>query len=350
MATRRPFPFEASFVDLTVDLDAHVDRVFEALESDYLNDFLVLPLGKGFTPFDAFAEGYTAIHEATDGFRALDPDVLFDVVCRTPMALLVLRTILGLSPPEWASVTTVATGEQIDQGFARSLDRGIRADPGKRIGHTPLQEARIRALVQTACQMLFELVPRGRKGVIHRLDKVDTAHGVESLAKVASEGVEYPALLYERLLGRPFASHRDSVSELVGGTLEDRIQDQLVTKKVPFHRTERAETFRGWDQNPDFFCPDPMAPTAVIEAKMTNDDGTARDKVARVLRLAEMRDSRERDYRPGFDVVACIGGRGFGVRRNDMRSLLLATRGKVFTFSQVDRIVQCTAIRRGKAK
>lgn len=257
MATRRPLPFEVSYVDLTVDIDAHVNRVFEALESDCLNDFLVVPLGRGFTPFEAFARGYAAIHEATEGFRALDPNVLFDVVCRTPMALLVLRTILGLSPPEWASVAAVLTGEQIDQGFARSLDRGIRADSRKRIGHTPLQEARIRALVQTACRMLSEPVPRGRNDVIHRLDKVDTTHGIESLAKVASEGVDYPALLYERLPGRPFASHRDSVSELVGGTLEDRIQDQLVAKATQFHRTERAETFLGWDQNPDFSVPIP---------------------------------------------------------------------------------------------
>lgn len=51
---------------------------------------------------------------------------------------------------------------------------------------------------------------------VHRLDKVDTARGLESLKQVASQGVRYEALLYERLLGRPFASHRDSVSELVG--------------------------------------------------------------------------------------------------------------------------------------
>ena len=116
------------------------------------------------------------------------------------------------------------------------------------------------------------------------------------------------------------------------------------------HRTGRAESLEGWDQNPDFFCPDPEVPAAVIEAKMTNDDGTARDKVARVLRLAEIRNSRELEYKPGFDVIACIGGRGFGVRKADMRSLLIATRGKVFTLSQIDRIVECTALAHRKPR
>ena len=43
-----------------------------------------------------------------------------------------------------------------------------------------------------------------------------------------------------------------------------------------------------------------------------------------------------------FDVVACIAGRGFGVRREDMKKLLLATRGKVFTLQNMDRLVECT--------
>ena len=328
MVSRPSLPFEVSFVKLTDNLDNYVSRVFEALEIDYLTESLAIPRGEGFTTFDAFVQGYTEIHKVTEGFRKLDPDRLFEAIRRVPMALVVLRTILGLSPPEWAGVATIATGEQINQGFARNLERAIRRDPGKRIGHTPLQEARIRALVHAACQMLSQSAPISREREIHRLDKVDTVHGMESLSKVAKEGVDYPSLLYERLLGRPFARHRDSVS----------------------HRTGRAESLEGWDQNPDFFCPDPEVPAAVIEAKMTNDDGTARDKVARVLRLAEIRNSRELEYKPGFDVIACIGGRGFGVRKADMRSLLIATRGKVFTLSQIDRIVECTALAHRKPR
>ncbi len=45
---------------------------------------------------------------------------------------------------------------------------------------------------------------------------------------------------------------------------------------------------------------------------------------------------------PKFEVVACIAGRGFGVRREDMKKLLLATRGKVFTLANLPQLVDCT--------
>ncbi len=47
-----------------------------------------------------------------------------------------------------------------------------------------------------------------------------------------------------------------------------------------------------------------------------------------------------------FEVVACIAGRGFGVRRKDMEKLILATQGKVFTPQNLWRLVECTALRR----
>jgi hypothetical protein len=45
-----------------------------------------------------------------------------------------------------------------------------------------------------------------------------------------------------------------------------------------------------------------------------------------------------------FEVVACIAGRGFGVRRKDMEKLILATQGKVFTLQNLARLVDCTGV------
>ena len=50
-----------------------------------------------------------------------------------------------------------------------------------------------------------------------------------------------------------------------------------------------------------------------------------------------------------FEAIACISGRGFGVRREDMKRLLLATRGKVFTFKALDKLVDCTRLREFKS-
>ena len=114
---------------------------------------------------------------------------------------------------------------------------------------------------------------------------------------------------------------------------------------ISFRKTKRAERLTGFDQAPDFIVPDEFNPNIVIEAKITEDDGTARDKVTRVQHLGTLSTQGLRpEDAPRFEVVACIAGRGFGVRREDMRKLLRATRGKVFTLQNVPRIVECTRL------
>ena len=83
----------------------------------------------------------------------------------------------------------------------------------------------------------------------------------------------------------------------------------------------------------------------MIEAKLTEDDGTARDKVTRVQHLSSLSTEGRPSEQPAFEVVACIAGRGFGVRREDMRKLLLATRGKVFTLQNIRQLVEHTRLR-----
>ena len=80
---------------------------------------------------------------------------------------------------------------------------------------------------------------------------------------------------------------------------------------------------------------------ALIEAKLTEDDGTARDKVTRVQRQRTLRDAEGKDY----TLIACIAGRGFKVRREDMRRLLQAADGKVFTLSTIHFFIDHTRIR-----
>ena len=48
---------------------------------------------------------------------------------------------------------------------------------------------------------------------------------------------------------------------------------------------------------------------------------------------------------PRFEVIACIAGRGFKVRREDMKKLLLATRGKVFTLENLNSLIEWTRLR-----
>ena len=91
--------------------------------------------------------------------------------------------------------------------------------------------------------------------------------------------------------------------------------------------------------------PNEFNPKIVIEAKLTEDDGTARDKVTSVQHLGEMSLEGQPPGQPKFEVVACIAGRGFGVRKEDMKKLLRATRGKVFTSQNIAQLVEYTRIR-----
>ena len=135
------------------------------------------------------------------------------------------------------------------------------------------------------------------------------------------------------------------MSELVGDVMESAIEERLAGARITFRKTKRAERVPGFEQAPDFFVPTEVAPAAIVEAKITGDDGTARDKVSRVLNLATMRDNRERAGQAAFELIACIDGRGFRVRREDMRKILLATRGKVLTLGTLDRLIEHTRLR-----
>ena len=205
--------------------------------------------------------------------------------------------------------------------------------------------------MQTACELLTEGCPEVPDGVIHRLQKADTTLGIRSTQPLADLGVPYAMLLYERFLGRPFAGHRDSVSGLVGDVLEAAIEETMHRHGISFRKTKRAERNNGFDQAPDFIVPDEFNPEVVIEAKITEDDGTARDKVTRVQHLGSLSmKGRQANDEPKFQVVACIAGRGFKVRREDMRKLLLATRGKVFTVQNMTHFVEHTRLREFETK
>jgi hypothetical protein len=209
---------------------------------------------------------------------------------------------------------------------------------------------RVKALMEVACQLLRDGPPQVGENKLHRLDKADTKYGKESIRHLTNMGVPYPMLLYERFLGRPFAGHRDSVSELVGDSLESAIEDVLSKPGISYRKTKRAERIPGFDQTPDFIIPSEFNPQILIEAKITEDDGTARDKVTRVQHLGTLSMAGQPPNQPKYEVIACIAGRGFGVRREDMKKLLLATLGKVFTSQNLDRLIEFTRLKEFQTK
>ncbi len=336
-----PFPFEVEFDKVRSDLDTYVDAVFGCLESE----FLIMPKGDGFVEFPVFEAGFEALKRATANFSNVTPDTVGPVVFETPISLIVLRCMLGFTPPEWAYYASRHSGVQVPQGSARTIDRKIRMKPDSALPKKgSVTERRIRALIAAACHALKTGVPTDSPDKLHRLDKADTKAGLLSVQSTATLGAPYSMLLYERLLGRPFAGHRDSISELIGNIVENAIEDVLSRAGISFRKTKRAERLPGFDQTPDFVIPNEFNPQVVIEAKLTEDDGTARDKVTRVQHLGSLSMEGRPEDQSRFEVIACIAGRGFGVRREDMKKLLLSTRGKVFTLQNMDALIRHTRL------
>jgi hypothetical protein len=329
------YPFEAELPEILANPDGFVTAVFSSLASE----FLVLPKGEGFVEYPQFEAGYEALKKVTSNFSNLSPPEIIKLVCSTPICFIVIRSILGFTPPEWAYVTAQRKGITINQGSARSLDRKVRIQPLRPLPLDGPTRDRLVAMVEVACELMQQGCPKVDGNNIHRLQKADTAGGLETIKPLSAMGVPYAMLLYERFLGRPFAGHRDSVSELVGDNLESAIEDVLTKAGISYRKTKRAERIPGFDQAPDFIVPDEFNPQIIIEAKITEDDGTARDKVTRIQHLGQLSTAGMAAGQQKYQVIACIAGRGFGVRREDMKKMLLATKGKVFTLKTLDSLV-----------
>ncbi|MBI5550420.1 MAG: hypothetical protein HY911_02860 [Desulfobacterales bacterium] len=334
------FPFEAAPEEVLAAPETFVDAIFSSLASD----FLVMPKGDGFLEYTTFAAGYEDLKRITDGFQDFEFRKVLSAALESPAILIVLRSMIGLTPPEWAYLASSRKGIEIPQGAARALDRDIRRNPTQPLNPGSTTLLRIQALVETACGLIHEGCPTVAADKLHRFCKADSIEGVTSVKQMAHLGAPYAMLLYERFLGRPFAGHRDSVSELVGDGLESAIEEVLTQAGITFRKTRRAERIAGFDQAPDFIIPDEFAPRVIIEAKLTEDDGTARDKATRIIRLCQMAEERIRSGRQTYEVIACLAGRGFGVRREDMRQMIFHTKGKIFTPKTLDRLVDCSAL------
>lgn len=122
-----PLRFDVIYTNQDLAFEPLVDEVFSELRSTFIG----MPRGEGFVDYATFEQGYQALKRATDAFANVAPATIEAAVTAIPIALIVFRAILGLTPPEWAYVTTEMTGVVVDQGAARAIDRNLRLRPFK---------------------------------------------------------------------------------------------------------------------------------------------------------------------------------------------------------------------------
>jgi hypothetical protein len=326
---------------------ARAEAILDTLQSF----FIEMPRGTAFCERGDFERGYEAFRRETHNGDDPSGEAVLRAIASEPRAWVVLRTIIGLSPGEaaWVAIEEAAARGSlisVKQQEARDLDAAARRgeqlvfQQGKaRRAVERKRDELVRAIVPLLSDVLRRPCPPVAQDKVHRFDKVDTSLGQASVAELLQRGtVPYSELLYERMLGRPYATHRDSVSDIVGKLIENAITELLDKYRIDGRATRTREVVPGFPQAPDFLIPaDPARTKVIIEAKLTEDDGTARDKAARIMTLRGYEDERPAKQRR--QVAAVIDGRGFSLRPPDLLRMLEACDGHVFTLAQLPQLV-----------
>jgi hypothetical protein len=139
-----PLRFQADYSNPTLNFDALIDEVFGELQSA----FIEMPKGEGFIDYPIFQQGYQALKRTTDAFADVTTETVMGAIKEAPIAFIVLRCILGFTPPELAYITSELTDVAVDQGAARGIDRKMRVSPPNPWKAGVLTDQRVTAMVQ----------------------------------------------------------------------------------------------------------------------------------------------------------------------------------------------------------
>ena len=195
-------PFEVATHQIGERLEDLISATFEDLESQ----FLIMPRSGAYIEYSAFQYAYEVLKRRTGAFSAFTEETIWRALREDALAFVVLRTILGVSPPEWVDLARTDRGSDITTNVARSLDRIVR---DRRDYFSSLAERgsettrrRVEALISVAVEYIRRGAPADSNDVVHRLNKADTAFGLESLRHSANAHIPYSVLLYERFFGQ----------------------------------------------------------------------------------------------------------------------------------------------------
>jgi hypothetical protein len=278
---------------------------------------------------ERFRRAYDFAAQATNQFADVAAARLAQTIVDCPATLTVFRIIAGYRVQELAYAVEFRLGAKVSESAIKTIE-ALDRKPSAR------QEEQIRAIgVALFRAVEGTLLPRpaGQQGFIDRHDKFDTKHGWSDVAGFARSGVPYVTALYERYLGRPFAYVVDALSEMKADLLEVPIEALFRNREIPHYRSKTIDRIPGFEQAPDFLVPNVDNPQIVIEAKLAEDGGTARDKASRIDRLSRTTESR------GLTLIAVVDGKGF-FRINDVLApILRVTKGLTFTLSTLEALV-----------
>lgn len=287
-----------------------------------------------------FSVAYAKLAAETDCFADVTTTTIGAALRRDPSTLAPLRMIVGFTHNELGvAIGLVEPSLKVSGGRLKTFERS--AKPAK---ETSARTALIEAIAATMAALMSRTiltVPQSSAKLFHsKLDKQDTRDGWSSVQRSASDGVPYWALLYQRYVGGVWRQVQDAYSEVKGdAVLERPLTDLLERERIPFHHSARgasgaAQTAQlfGLSPGPDFLLP-ATSPTVVIETKVVEDGGSARDKAARIKTLAQAASQR------GLIACAVVDGKGWRERANALVDVVIATGGRTYSLDTLDQLL-----------
>ncbi len=290
-----------------------------------------------------FSGAYREAFTLTAGFSQVTEADLSRALYRCPTALLVFRTLLGLTKDEFAHSSELAvtppseplSSSQVDKMERPPIIRGERTLSGAAAARAFRQAAvAARTIVAVMDGELFGEAPPGLRV---KQEKPDTVDGWDGVRRFAAGGVPLEVFLHQRHYGGAFRQVLDATSSKRGDLIEDAVEALFMENGISFIRTgshNQADIAARFEVHvtpaPDFVVFDPRDDSlkAMLECKGTNNGGTARDKALRFARL------RAESVRlGGVPLIAVLGGMGWTRINDALGPIVRDTDGRVFTLS-----------------
>lgn len=319
--------------------------VYAALADVYYADqvaphFHMVPWPEKYTDRLAFKVAYDQAAAYTSGFTRVGPDDLADCIKEFPRTVRIFRLMVGYTPQELASTTSVLEGVALGKGTLEGFEAGKQvttrnARAAEALGY------QLAALISGTGG--FEVSDEIKaKGFRTKLDKPDTDEHWDSVRDFHDRGVPYSELLYQRFYGGSFRQLQDAGGSKKGNLLEDAVEELFIGAEVPHVRTTSAETIREAREDygvtvqpaPDFVIHDGSVAKGLLECKSAGDGGTARDKAARFRSLRT-----EAQRLGGIPVLAVLDGLGWRRLNDALGPVVRDCDGRVFTGSTLSDLL-----------
>ena len=117
MLGKRPFELQQE------ELEQRIEEMVTATISDLSSEFLLMPTGAVFVRYPDFQAAYEVLKRNTKGYQILSFETVRAALHENSLVLGVLRSVLGMTAPEWAELARVELGSDITQGAARGIDK-----------------------------------------------------------------------------------------------------------------------------------------------------------------------------------------------------------------------------------